>query len=85
MPSKPALFERVTRRASFKVHQFWKMHIRCDETSEQSSKSLGTVGHLTGPADAICAAHVKRAGRCDDLMGCIEGSPEETQRVTSQR
>ena len=41
-----------------------------------SSKPAGAVEHLTDAADAMHAALVKRA---DNLMGCLEGSPEEAE------
>ena len=46
------------------------------KTKVPSSKPLGAVQHLTGAADAMHAALVQRA---DDLMGCLEGSPEEAE------
>ena len=41
-----------------------------------SSKATEPVAHLSDAADAMHAALVKRA---DDLMGCLEGSPEEAE------
>ena len=42
----------------------------------RSSASVGAFEHLTYAADAMHAALMKRA---DDLMGCLEGSPEEAE------
>jgi hypothetical protein len=49
------------------------------KTKALSSKPAGAVEHLTEAPDAMHAALVKRA---DDLMGCIEGSPEEAELVS---
>jgi len=43
------------------------------------SPSVEPLAHLTDAADAMHAALVKRA---DDLMGCVEGSPEEKELAT---
>jgi len=43
---------------------------------KQPGRAAGPVAHLTDAADAMHAALVKRA---DDLMGCLEGSPEEAE------
>ena len=49
---------------------------RTTSTGKREAKSTDAVAHLTGVADAMHALLVKRA---DDLAGCIEGSPEETE------
>jgi len=49
---------------------------RTASTGKKEAKSTHAVEHLTGLADALHALLVKRA---DDLAGCVEGSPEETE------
>jgi hypothetical protein len=46
------------------------------EPHRQVSSGGNAVAHLSGVADAMHTLLVKRA---DDLMGCIEGSPEEAE------
>ena len=45
----------------------------------RSTTSTEAVAHLTAEADALHALLVKRA---DELVGCIEGSPEEAELAT---